>query len=87
LEEKKIILQKYLQQKIEIKKIKIKLEIKTNKRTFYIFELRDEIKKINQFYKRIINKKTTIKILREFFWKKDNLQVFNWKKKLKTTLN
>jgi hypothetical protein len=42
--------------------------------------LRDEIKKINQFYKRIINKKTTIKILREFFWKKDNLQVFNWKK-------
>jgi hypothetical protein len=67
LEEKKIILQKYLQQKIEIKKIKIKLEIKTNKRTFYIFELRDEIKKINQFYKRIINKKTTIKILREFF--------------------
>ena len=87
MEEKKIILQKYLQQKIEIKKIKIKLEIKTNKRTFYIFELRDEIKKINQFYKRIINKKTTIKILREFFWKKDNLQVFNWKKKLKTTLN
>jgi len=45
LEEKKIIFQKDLQQKIEINRMRIKLEIKKNKRTFYIFESRDEIEK------------------------------------------
>jgi hypothetical protein len=73
LEEKKIY-KKIFNKKIKIKRMRIKLEIKTNKRTFYIFESlfesRDEIEKKIQFHKRIINKKTTIKILRAYFLKK-----------------
>jgi hypothetical protein len=56
LEEKKNY-KKIFNKKIKIKRMRIKLEIKTNKRTFYIFESRDEIEKKIQFHKRIINKK------------------------------
>jgi hypothetical protein len=56
LEEKKIIFQKDLQQKIEINRTRIKLEIKKNKRTFYIFESRDEIEKKINFTKESLTK-------------------------------
>jgi len=56
LEEKKIIFQKDLQQKIEINRMRIKLEIKKNKRTFYIFESRDEIEKKINFTKESLTK-------------------------------
>jgi hypothetical protein len=46
LEEKKNY-KKIFNKKIKIKRMRIKLEIKTNKRTFYIFESRDEIEKKN----------------------------------------